>query len=306
MAELPLVSCLCASSPKRWAQLQRAILDFTRQTYPNKELIIGVDLRTDFAGMIELFVEDALASVPPTRVHDGERIIRDLPYRIKVFGRPNSNSPMDCLIQALCHARGDIVALWDDDNLNLPSRLTDQVVRQQRHQDTLTALSECLYYFHESKELFVVNHENPEAEVSERIAISSLMSPRDALPALEPHYRTNPALHLVNGLQARNRKLLGITGKPFHHLVGVSGDNLRGYSDHRKIAQGHSRSADWINERADALVEALNQYYWDADKVNVVGADALAFEYTPKLRHSKDLYEIAIKDAEAEEVVRED
>lgn len=288
MATDPLVSCLCVSRSARWGQLQRAILDFQRQTYRNRELIIVVENESDYSALIEDFVAQR------TEGFDA---------RVGVFGRP-MRQVSEGFIHALCHARGDILAVWDDDNLNHPKRLEVQVQRQLRFPGAMTALSESLYFFHDSDELFAVSFEQPAAQASDRVALSTLMSPRDVFPALEHYYNAHPLTHMVNGLSRVGLKLVTIGNLPCHHLVGVTGNNLRGYDLHRKLVQTQARKSEWLVQKREEITALLDEYVWDGREVSVTGLDAGAFTYKPKQRWGDDLYRVNIR-ADGVEVVTE-
>ncbi len=99
----PLVSCLCMTynrSPDKQYLIEEAIESFLRQDYPNKELIV----LNDCPG------QELVCDAP------GVRII-NLPERFAVARR-----------QAQCRgpplASGELLAIWDDDDISLPWRLT--------------------------------------------------------------------------------------------------------------------------------------------------------------------------------------
>ena len=286
----PLVSCLCASKPARWGNLQRAILDFTNQTYERKELVIVVG-EPDYCSTIESFLTQLRAE-------------KDV-ANVKLFQRNNTRTAQDCYLYALCQARGDYITFWDDENQNLPNRLAEQVVKQQRFQDSLSAFTNGLYYFYDSNELFVVNFEQPQAPTSERCCVNTLMAPRDVLPPLDGTIRNNPIGLLADGLHSRYaRKLVLLPGLPFGHLVGVMGDNLRKYDTHRRLATQlpGCRKVEWINRNKSELVSALDQYAFDVAKVDVCGSDGIAFEYEPKRRWPEELYPIVLPDDGSEKI----
>lgn len=287
----PLVSCLCTSKPSRWGNLQRAILDFTRQEYGRKELVIVVG-EPDYCATVESFLTHLSTE-------------QDL-SQVKLFQRNNSRTAQDCYLHALCQARGDYITFWDDENQNLPGRLAEQVARQVKFPDSLTAFTQGLYYFYDTREVFVVNFEQPQAPTSERCCVNTLMSPRDILPPLDGTIRANPIGMLADGLSNRYaRKLILIHSVPFGHLIGVTGDNLRKYDTHRRLATQlpGCRDAEWVTQRKADIVTALDQYVFDAEKVDVCGSDGVAFPYTPKRKAPDWLYPIILPDDGSEKVV---
>jgi len=99
---LPLVTALCLTRQrKHW--LPQAVDCFNLQTYPNKELLVLGDSREDLEGL----------KFPPgsqVKYTDGARLV--------VGAKRN----VGC--QA---ARGEIIAIWDDDDYSAPARLSQQV-----------------------------------------------------------------------------------------------------------------------------------------------------------------------------------
>lgn len=266
----PLVSCLCVSKPSRWWGLQRSILDFTRQSYANKELIIVVH-EPEYAEEINSFL--SLLSADS---------VKPLPA-IKVFQR-SGRTQQDGLMPALAQARGDLITPWDDDNLNHPDRLSWQVGCQGRFQDALTAMNESLYYFYETKELFAVAYwHRLDVPSAERCAVTTLMAPRDLLPPIEPQYQPHVWSNLVNNLARLGRKLVFLGSRAWWHLVGVAGNNLRTYDVHRRlgaVAEGTTLSS-WLTAHKDQVTSSLDAYIWDDEQIDVCGADGVSFQYTP-------------------------
>jgi glycosyltransferase involved in cell wall biosynthesis len=104
---LPLISCICATynrPPDHQHLIEEAIESFLRQTYPNKELIVINDCPE----------QELICTAPAVRVVNlAERL-------------PTLGGKLNAAIQ-LSH--GDLIALWDDDDLNLPWRLSLSVAR---------------------------------------------------------------------------------------------------------------------------------------------------------------------------------
>jgi O-antigen biosynthesis protein len=98
----PLVSCIMPTFNRR-AYLPQSLDCFQRQDYPNRELIV-VDDGTEP-------IEDL------TRIADNIRYVR-VPRRMSIGAKRNL---------ACQHARGEIVAHWDDDDWYAPDRLRYQV-----------------------------------------------------------------------------------------------------------------------------------------------------------------------------------
>lgn len=277
-----LVSCLTASRPQRYGQLQRSILDFLGQTYRDRELVVVVDAANDYASAVQAFVDQLMLPEDGPPVH--------------VLARP-ARSQLECLTYAAVHASGRLLCLWDDDNLNHPDRLTEQLAVQQRFRTACTVLSEGMYYFPKDRQLFVVNVDQPSRPVGVRTLPSTLMAYREFFPVLEPAARGKVAEYLINATAKVGRRVVPVAGKPFLHLVGVTHDNLRGYEFHRRLAQETARPAGWFDQMGNAgpLTQALDALRWDGPApVAVDGCDAGAFEYTPKLLWPSHLYPVKV------------
>ena len=100
--ELPLVSCLCPTYG-RPRLLREAIWCFLQQDYPNKELLV---------------VNDHQEPIQLDRDYPGV-IVHNLPERLKNLGEKRN-----CVVRL---ARGDYLMNWDDDDLYLPWRITEQM-----------------------------------------------------------------------------------------------------------------------------------------------------------------------------------
>jgi glycosyltransferase involved in cell wall biosynthesis len=100
----PLVTCLCLTKNRReW--LPKAIECFLRQTYENRELVIVADEEQDYVGLVP---ED-----PRVRV-------------IHAPGVVGAKRNRGCEA-----ARGELIAIWDDDDYSAPGRIEYQVGRMQ-------------------------------------------------------------------------------------------------------------------------------------------------------------------------------
>lgn len=260
----PLVSCLCVSRPSRWPRLRVALAQFAAQTYQNVELVVVVDKATDYAGVIRAWVDQFLPAVA------GQIFVH----------RKFVKNQFDGLLHAGFLARGAVLALWDDDNLNHPDRLAVQVDRQLGHPDAVTCLADYMYYFQDDAQILVTGGDRETAPASERVAAATMMAFRAGWPDMDPLCRAKPAETLLVQHSRAGRRMIGIGGWPHLHATVVGGDNLRGYETHRRIAQAQARPADRIVEQEAAIRDALSRMGLPYGTVSVDGSDAAAFEYT--------------------------
>lgn len=263
------VSCLCASRPNRLGQLQRAVLDFQAQTYANRELVIVVDGQSGFGDVVRAFVGN------DKRVRVLDRLVR---------------SQLDCLQFAAMSAFGDILTIWDDDNLNHPMRLSRQVEKQKAYyRDAITVLYKGLYLFHDSDELFVVDCYSPDGNVSSNTLPTTLMAYRDVFPKLDATVRGSPGRMMLEQSKGLVRPIDG----DYLHLVGVlNGNHLRTYQFHRQLIEKKARPVAWLRENRVCLIEALDSYWWSKEVVSIEGVDGGFESYTGKLQWPDNLHPV--------------
>jgi glycosyltransferase involved in cell wall biosynthesis len=106
-SDLPLVSCICATynrPPDHQYLIEEAIESFLRQTYPNKELIVFNDCPD----------QELVCHAPDVRIVNGAE-------RFPTLGDKQN--------AAIRIAKGDLIAVWDDDDVSLPWRLSLSVAR---------------------------------------------------------------------------------------------------------------------------------------------------------------------------------
>lgn len=270
-----LLSCLCTSVPSRWGLLQRAIADFNRQSYAERELIIVVK-DDNYASQISAYV-DALDGIVDKQVTG--------PAPIKVFARPG-HDVVNLLLYALAQARGDFITFWSDDNQNAVQRLDMQMTRQLALPDSVTVMTGCFYLFFDTREIFFTRFEQPSAPASDRCVPSSLIVPRDLLPPLSTFLRDHPPSKLVDAMAGAHYRRKIHFLPPWHvFMAGVRGDNLRGYEKHRLLATGLPmtvQTSALITAR-ESFTNHLDAFLFMPGDYQVCGADGqFAFQYTPK------------------------
>jgi len=288
-----LVSCICVTQPGRLALVQRAVLNFMEQDYPNRELILMVK-DEGYAEQVRTFLSLTLSDLT-------ERARPSISLRTHSF-----SSAKEAIIQGMAYARGEWICIWDDDNLSHPSRIESQL--RYTPEGSASALTKSLYFFYESSELFVSGFEQPGGSPSERCAVSSLMFSRRAYPGFDiANQRQAKDSFAVNFVDRARGAMTLLPHLPYMFITCVHEDNARGAEFHRRAASGlpTTRSRDWILDNEVGLAEALDQYQWPASDVHVSGKDAQAFTYVPEKRWPQLLEEVTVPEpaaVEAEEV----
>lgn len=269
-----LISCLCVSQPSRWGFLQRAILDYRRQTYADRELVVAVN-SPQYADQIRAFVAAQAVPAPVAVIRRDQREQAAL------------------LLHAQAAAHGALLAVWDDDNQNDPDRLALVSDFAADHPDAAFVCGQVAYHFLDTREVFFVDLEQPAAPLSKRAAATSLVVPRRHAPVWAFAGKTNSAV--AAAADRLGVPVMVVNEPAFAHLVGVRGDNIRGEVYHRNLATGSplAKTADWLRGYHKSDVERwLGQYLWDAGALAVSGPDGVAFEHYPQTLWPRTLYPI--------------
>lgn len=268
---MTLVSCICPTLPVRFPHLQRAIFNYCAQTYLHKELII-ITHDPKHALRIQAFVNNNSQCAN---------------QNIKVILRPHTRQALDGLLQGLAVARGDYVALWDDDNLSAPTRLAVQMEGQLRLGQTgATVLAHAAYHYHDSNELFIVDFlsADPTAPAQQRCCSPSLIMARDMLPPLDATIRQYPSGQMVNYF-ASNFNTIKFNLLRTKELLFVAGIHFSGhikpfdYYRQLSVTSKGTRTSVWLQENKETIVSMLSAFKWNSISVDVEGSDGHAFTY---------------------------
>jgi glycosyltransferase involved in cell wall biosynthesis len=128
----PLISCLCLTVPGRAKLLLDAVQCFTRQTYPNRELLIVCD------------PGHAIETAAIVKPHDGLRArIAVIPTELKLLIGSKRN--VGC-----AYATGEYIAVWDDDDYSGPLRLQHQLAALQASDKAVTTYRRMPFFFEET------------------------------------------------------------------------------------------------------------------------------------------------------------
>lgn len=127
MSDEPLVTCLCLTMAGRKWFLRRAIESFDAQTYPNRELLIVPDSWDDLNDLTLGLIDcDRPISVyvPNSKLNVGEKRNRGCES-----SRRSSR----------------YIAVWDDDDVSAPERLSFQVDLLQKTGKAVTGFREMMF-----------------------------------------------------------------------------------------------------------------------------------------------------------------
>ena len=237
-AGTPLVSCLTLTRA-RPDLLRRAIGFYDRQTWPNKELVVVVDRRSDTGWVDSFFHEQAR---PDLRWA--------MPAAVEHLGALRN--------QALDLARGDYVCVWDDDDFYHPFRLEWQVRTALAEGVDAVLLAECMHYFEDSGELFL--------SFWQEIGLPpSLLCRRDRM--LRYRETLDPILGQKGSDTALQQKLIEerevalLTDCPYLYTYVYHGENVWNRTHHILLAFNRIPSDLEVDTRLPGLRERLGEMF---------------------------------------------
>jgi hypothetical protein len=247
------------SQPHRWPLLQRAIFDFNAQTLLDRELVVVVN-DPSYSNKIQGFVD--------THLHGVE---------IRVLLR-NIRTQLEGLQFAQMAAKGQILAIWDDDNLNRPDRLLVQCENLKATPQHITVLSRGLYYFHRDSELFVVDCAKPTGKIQDTVLPTSIMAYREFFPVLDHTARINTCEQLLATAVRQSQRVRALALDYLHVVTVIEHPaSMRSYSRHRAIAEANAQAL-----KVEDLQVLLDRFTWEDKQVHVQNRKTLLFSYQPK------------------------
>ena len=131
-----MISCLTITQPPRLDLLRRAVADFARQVYPERELLIVHDADANFGRELE-----ALAGAYTNAI-------------VRVVAAPPGRTLGELRNVGIDAAGGDFVCQWDDDDRYHPLRLELQWNALVRENAACCVLSDQLHWFTDRGELY--------------------------------------------------------------------------------------------------------------------------------------------------------
>lgn len=264
-----MISAICISKPSRFGLLQRAICSFSAQDYRNAELLIVVT-DNEYADKISSWLYTDLARAFQCRTK---------PVNVILSGKEHIGKNA---VNAFNQSSGDYIAVWSDDNLSHPTRLSSQIVKSK---ECATVVDMSFYYFYDTEELFIANYRQPGGTPDSRCASSSLIVRRDdfcceTLSNSRPN--SNWASVLVNKLAYsfpfQKYRHLSSKEDGLLFMQGVHSDNQRGIEYHRM--RGSRLPLTWTREqilaRSHEIDEILAGYMFPNEVVDVAGKDVAA------------------------------
>jgi glycosyltransferase involved in cell wall biosynthesis len=264
-ATQPLVSCLMVTRPSahRLPLVARSIECYLRQSYPRRELVIALDAAPE---QDRRLLEAHVAGLGRSDI----RVVQAAGQPAPTLGQLR-NFGID-------QAHGDLVSVWDDDDIHHPRRLELQVQALLASGAIATFLTEVLHLFAASGELYCTNYRN---------------TVQKCLPGTGLVWRKVAARYPESGPSSQRGEdtafcQLLLDEGPVHFVddapqlyVYVNHHcNTSGNDHHRMLARSLGVSRGRVLRREALVREALDQAAMDLDEVSVNGNNGVAFTWS--------------------------
>ncbi|MGI8548880.1 MAG: glycosyltransferase family A protein [Gemmatimonadaceae bacterium] len=255
------VSCVALTTTGRLPLLRWAILDFTRQTHGNRELIVVIDRDPVLAAAVRRYVAAIVG-------HD----IRIVQSETKL--------PLGSLrnlgIEA---ATGDVLCQWDDDDRYSAGRLAHQLGTLNGTGADACFLHDQLYYFTDREEVHCVDwryHRGMPIPLTWRTVIPGTVMWRRSsarYPAAGPGGRIGEdtlfARHLALG------HIVAVPNRTYCYLRVFHGGNVCTRRHHERAARVRGLSAGQVRRERIAIESVLSEL--DVPVVSVMSGRQAVF-----------------------------
>jgi glycosyltransferase involved in cell wall biosynthesis len=260
---LPLVSCLMVTRPDRGRLplVARSIDAYLRQSHPRAELVIALDAAADEDRSA---LEEHVARLGRPDI----RVLR-APWAAPTLGQLRNF--------ALESAAGDLVCVWDDDDLHHPRRLELQVRALEESGAIATFLTEALHLFARTGELFSTSYRNT---VQRCLPGTGLVkrSVQARYPESGPTCQRGEDTDFCLRLLEEGPVHL-VDDAPHLYVYVNHQRNTSGDEHHRMLATSLGVSRGRVLRREAQVRDALDQADVDLDEVQVKGNNGLAFTW---------------------------
>jgi glycosyltransferase involved in cell wall biosynthesis len=255
-----MVSCLMVTLavPERLSCLRHSIDDYCRQTHRNKEMVIVVDSGTS---------ETKCAIVEH---------IRSLQRNDIRIIDPGRKLPLGALRRvARENARGAVHCQWDDDDLNHPERLEQQLAYLLNADCEAVCLQQVMQLFPRTRTLYCTNW----CRAPSRSLPGTLMCRRSApirYPETGPESQLSEDTAVVLQLLERDACRF-VADAPHLYVYVCHGRNSRGEDYYRLQIAKLAISRALLCRREARLREGLRPFAFGPEPITVEGYNGVAF-----------------------------
>lgn len=244
----------------RFEYFRRSYQNYVDQTYPNKELVIVNDEISDYQKQIADFVADR-----------NDVLLVFLRQRYTLGNLRN-------LSIRLCS--GDIFAQWDDDDFNMPERLSVQYNWLSKHSYQVCYLTDQLHYYFDLRELYWESWQLFQSgnHIKYSLIPGTIMAYTKDFnfhyPVLGDQAKAGEDTVLSDQIvDAGVVTLLSNFG--FLNVYSYHGKNVYDIEHHLRISKNRSYRINEMRTRRNEIAKTLN--YLGLNDVKVMGREGIAF-----------------------------
>jgi len=210
-----MISCLTVTREARFASLERAVADFVRQTWAERELVIVHDGDEAFDAKLGTLAAS----------HQGAAIT--------VRREPQGQTLGELRNASVEAARGDIVCQWDDDDRYHPRRLELQFAAMRVENSEFCFLTDQLHLFAADRTMY---WDDWNLEVHPlNLVQGTLLGSKAALGRYPPLARGEDT-PLILDLLRRGRRITRLREHGYLYVYVFDGKNAWGYDHHATIS----------------------------------------------------------------------
>jgi glycosyltransferase involved in cell wall biosynthesis len=241
-ADLPLVSCLMvtAAGPERAPWLAVALAGYCRQSHPRTEMVIVLD-----------------RPAPADRARVEQQVAGLGRPDIRVLCPPGKRSLGALRNLSVDAARGELICLWDDDDIHHPRRIERQLAHLRQTGADAVLLADCLHLFMQQATCFWVNWQRTDFGGLP----GTLLARRDhglRYPESGRFARTGEDTDLLLRLAATCR-MAYLAAPPFLYIYRFHGANTWQLDHHTMLAEGFCEPRERLVEHQAALLGSLQE-----------------------------------------------
>lgn len=255
-----LVSCLMVAlpSPRRLRHFERSVSDYCRQTHPSRELVVVLDRGDPDA-------RDAMAAHLAALRRDDIRVVE--PSRKLSLGALRNAS--------IVESRGDVLCVWDDDDMHHPARVRTQLAELVRARARSIVLVDVLQYFSAARALHWTNWQ----ATTPKGLPGTLMFRRSATvryPEAGPESARSEDMAGIAQLQAAGG-YVGMAGAPHLYVYVFHGANTWAENHHAAFARDLTVGQARLRRHEALLRRGLSAFDFGSGDVAVTGPQGVAF-----------------------------
>jgi glycosyltransferase involved in cell wall biosynthesis len=265
--DLPLISCLLVTAKDRIDLFERSVRFFMQQTYPNKELVVVNEGPKSYHQEIRDALdgcgfEDRLKAI----FLDGEYTLGAL-RNISIL---------------LCN--GDYWVQWDDDDFNVPERLSIQYNFFSKHPDAkICYMSDQLHYYFNRKELYWDNWFKYHSGNQKRWGLipGTGMARKEKIDVRYPSAGENACTgedSVFSGqlLDQNEKDVVLLGGVGYMQCYTYHGKNVWDEEHHQKISDLRAMPADYMLQNESRIRKTIDHFNLEGP-IKVMGREGEAF-----------------------------